>query len=252
MLTGQGLIGKLVELLATKLLSREIDLALDDRKRACRSLVELYFCIDGLEDVTARFIEELQGVEDQTSGWRAINGMALYGRTLDSLSQRFLNAGAELYQTLTIIDPPLADALGPLYGFKHSFLLFMSDSIQVKDKDGERNRVLCYREPTERILGIDASSYYEWVKDHPLRTLSHDVHLEWPNNMLVGFEFREDFPSVEIEVSDPQAIAQFRSILEKHGEALGVAREKLRELLSKNFKVEEILYVSKYIHANGL
>lgn len=251
MLTGQGLIGKLVELLASKLLSRGIDLALDDRKRACRSLVELYFCIDGLEDITARFIEELRGVEDQTSGWRVINGVALYGRTLDSLSQRFLNAGTELYQTLAIIDPPLADALEPLYGFKYSFLLFMSDSIQVKDKDGERNRILCYRKPTERILAIDASSYYEWVKDHPLRTLSRDVPLEWPNNMLVGFDFREDFPSVEIEVSDPQAVAQFRSVLEQHGEALGVARGKLRELLSKNFKVEEILYVSKYIHANG-
>ena len=59
MLPGQGLIGKLVLLIAEKLISREVTLAFDEKKRACRAFVELYHCLDRLEELNARFIKTL-------------------------------------------------------------------------------------------------------------------------------------------------------------------------------------------------
>lgn len=252
MLTGLGLIGKLVELLASKLLSRQIDLVLDDRKRACRALVELYFCIDGLEDLTRRFVDELGEIRAPADGWRVANAVALHGSTLEALSRRFINIGPELERALSILDPPLADALGQLYAFKYSFLLFMSQSVELKEKNGERNRVLSYLKPSARILTIDMESYYNWAKDHPLRELEFDVKLEWPMNMLAQLEFEADFPEVDIELSDLGAVLEFRGILIQHCDVLGLAREKLRELISKNFKLEEVLYVSKDSRKGGL
>jgi hypothetical protein len=245
MLTGQGLIAKLVELLATKLIGRQIDLALDERKLACRSLTELYFCLDSLERLTRAFTRELSEIEDPKDGWIVANSLANHGWAIELLSKQFIVAGDDLRRTLDIVDPVLATALEPLYAFKYSFLSFIGSSAEPADKDGERNRLIRYRSPDQRILTLDIDAYYEWLRQNPPESIVWDRHLEWPMSMMLGSRFEENFPQVEIEVGNLEAVRAFGDILITHGAALGTARELLRSLIAKNFKLEEVLFVSK-------
>lgn len=251
MLTGQGLIGKLVEFLATKLLGRKIDLALDDRKRACRAFTEFYYCIDRLEEITSTFLNEidiaLKGTNDPTVGGSAywvINEFHNQSGAIETVSRRFLAIGSELGWAVEIFDPTLATAVDQLYRFKYSFLYFISNSIEIKDKDGKKFQLLEYKEPSPKMLKIDMDSYYDWVKQNEGEKIDRDA-VEWPINFLWFSEFEEGFTDVVFGVDDLEAARQFRDVIKTHAEALSEARKKLREFLIANFKLEEVLYVSK-------
>ena len=105
MLSGQGLIGKLVLLIAEKLISKQVALALDEKKRACRAFVELYHCLDRLEELNARFVKTLTyGTE---YGRILIGDLQILLPSVDAVSQRFLDIGNELYYALDISFAPL-------------------------------------------------------------------------------------------------------------------------------------------------
>jgi hypothetical protein len=48
MLLWQAVLGKMVEFMSTKLAERWIDLTLDEKKKACRAFVKLYFAMEQL------------------------------------------------------------------------------------------------------------------------------------------------------------------------------------------------------------
>lgn len=251
MLTGIGLIGKLVEFLATKLIGRKIDLALDDRKRACRAFTELYYCIDRLEEITSHFLNEIDlylngeagsGVEG--NAYWIINEFHNQSYAIESVSRRFLEIKAELGWAVEIFDPILAAAVDQLYRFKYSFLYFISNSIETKDKDGKKFQLLEYKKPSSKILTIDMDSYYDWVKQNQGKEVDRDA-VEWPINFLWFSEFEEGFTDVGFGVEDIEAAKQFREVIKSHAHALSEARERLREFLIANFKLDEVLYVSK-------
>lgn len=243
MLTGLGLIGKLVELLATKLIGRKIDLTLDDRRRACRAFTELYYCVDRLEEITSIFLNELDVLQGG-SAYDIINEYHNQSYSIESVSRRFLELKAELGWTLDIFDPTLAAAVEQLYRFKYSFLYFISNSIELKAQDGKGLQLLAYKDPSSKILKIDMESYYEWVKQHQGKKIDRDA-VEWPVNLLWFSEFEEGFTDVVFGVDDLEAAMHFRDVVRTHSEVLADARERLREFLIANFKLEEVLYVSK-------
>jgi hypothetical protein len=123
MLTGLGLIGKLIEFLATKLIGRRIDLSLDDRRRACRAFTELYYCVDRLEEITSIFLNELDLLQAD-SAYNIINEYHNQSDAIESVSRRFLEIKAEVGWALEVFDPTLAAALVQLYQFKYSLLYF--------------------------------------------------------------------------------------------------------------------------------
>jgi hypothetical protein len=245
MITGQGLIGKLVYFLATKLLGRQIDISLDDRKRACRAFTELYFCIEYLEELSDRILASLNEAIKTNDILYLISELHMVRKAIDSLSWRFLELGFELNWALEIFDPVLAHAVNQLYRFKFSFLHFISDSIEIKDKGGKSNNIIKYMKASKRILSIDMESYYAWIQESKDKKISDPDKLDWPIRMLEYSVFSEDFVETEIEVEDEKALTALHNIIKEHNSNLTDAREKLREFLIKNFKVEEILFVSK-------
>lgn len=97
MLTGQGLIGKLVEFLAIKLVGRKIDLALDDKRRACRAFTELYYCVDRLEEITSIFLDQIDIFLNETdnattngNAYWVINEFHNQSYSIEAVSRRFL------------------------------------------------------------------------------------------------------------------------------------------------------------------
>ena len=71
MLIGAGLLSKFVELVAGKLIGKRLDLALDEKRLACYSFVELYFIMQGFASITKRFIAQLE--ESGFEPWMTIN-----------------------------------------------------------------------------------------------------------------------------------------------------------------------------------
>jgi hypothetical protein len=60
MLTWVGFIGRLLDLLLTKVAGKQIDLALDEGKRALRLFVDLYDSVDDIVALTGTFLTRLQ------------------------------------------------------------------------------------------------------------------------------------------------------------------------------------------------
>lgn len=94
MLTGQGLIGKLVLLVAEKLIGHKLALALDEKKRTCRAFVELYHCLDRLEEINTQFITTF--TDGINRGGLLIGDLQIILPAVDGVSQRFLDVQGEL------------------------------------------------------------------------------------------------------------------------------------------------------------
>lgn len=244
MLTGQGLIGKLIEVVATKLVGRKIELSLDDRRRVCRAFTELYFCVERLEEITTLFLTEIDLATLDGNAFVIASEFYNQSHSIESVSQRFFEIGSELEWAIELYDPALAETVDQLYRFKYSFLFFISNSVEIREKDGVRNKAISYKEPSTRILRIDMDSYYDWVQQNRYKKIDRET-VEWPVRMLRFSEFEEEFPDVVFDIEDIEAAKHFLEVLKAHAVVLSEAREKLRKFLIANFKIEEILYVSK-------
>lgn len=241
LLTGQGLIGKLVLFVAEKLIGHEIALALDEKKRTCRAFVELYHCLDRLEELNSRFIPLMtDGIEQ---GGILVGDLLLILPAVDGVSQRFLDVRGELHHALTVLDPTLAESVGQLYAAKGSFLFMVAKALRYEEP-AHRNQVVEYMEPDGKILELDMDAYYEWVRSSP-KTSNYEVaKLEWPQNLLWYDETEAAFHPASLVLTDPGSLERFRKVLTDHGRVLSEARVRIREFVASKFTVEDILYVS--------
>jgi DNA-binding Xre family transcriptional regulator len=83
MIVWQGLIGKMVGFLATKLLGKKIVLLLDDRKKAARAFVKLYNAITELEQVTSLLINELNDIKKGKSKFITGRSLSFISKAID-------------------------------------------------------------------------------------------------------------------------------------------------------------------------
>lgn len=87
-------------------------------------------------------------------------------------------------------------------------------------------------------------SYYDWLKLNQGKKIDRDS-VEFPINFLYFSEFETGFTDVVFDVEDIEGAKQFRDVIKAHANALTEARKRLREFLIANFKLDEVLYVSK-------
>src|SRR5215510_1671494 len=115
MLTWQGLIGKMVDFMVGKLAGKKLDLFLDEKKKACKVFVKLYFAMEQLEEITSELLANLEpiakGEQTQLSPSFSLAEMSV---RIDNNSQNFLEAVDQLSSVLEIYDPILSSALGQL------------------------------------------------------------------------------------------------------------------------------------------
>lgn len=242
MISGQGLIGKLVLLVAEKLISHKLTIALDEKKRTCRAFVELYHCLDRLEELNVRFVNTLShGVEH---GGILIGDLEILLPSVNGVSQRFFDLRGELYYALELLDPTLAEAVHQLYAAKGSFLYLVANAIRYEGHPRDV-RLVEYDEPSPRILEIDMDAFYEWTKTSSKESTYDRCKLEWPTNLLRYGECKAGFRSSQIILDSSESLDRFRTVLIDHGSILSTARAKMREFIVSKFAVEDILYVSK-------
>lgn len=251
MLSGQGIVGKLVELLLSKIAGKKLDLLLDDRRRVCRTFAEFYFCLARLEDISTLLLTPLRDAVSSHDPSPFVIKLATVAPSLDALSQQFLDVGERLEWVVKLYDETLSRALHHLYYHKFSLLMLLSHSVELKIYPGGETTKLTYLCPSPGLLSIDMDKYYEWVKENSDRDYVEPSEIDWPIRLLETIGYNDAFARTNFHLNDHSELERFATVLETHSLILSQAKEKLRLFLVANFKIDEVFATASHFQKSG-
>lgn len=233
MITGEGLISKIVTTIISKSATKLASLAVDKRRKACRTLAKLYYALIALDEATNQFLQTF-GAFRRTSDVEAfVSTLRSHAHLWEVPSNAFIDLSRELEPGLQIIDPALARCLHFLYSSKGDFLSFLSCSIEFRHEQGVE-RLFIYR-PNKKILATDFENAYQ----ESLGAYKRGETYYWPSG---AFDYFHDFEELDVTVAEERAITELIDMIREHNRLLKQAREALRKLLAENFSIEEILF----------
>jgi hypothetical protein len=242
MLMGTGLLSKFVELVASKLIGKRLDLAMDEKRRACHTLVELYSILLGFSSIASKMVVELE--ESEFDSVTPISLIYVNHKSIQAQTVRFFDLGDDLSLTLGVVDPALAAVFDQIHHFKASVFYALSESISIPE-DGPRNQSIAYRHPSDRLLEIDMNAYYQTLE--AFRNDYWQAPSIWPDDILMSPEYSVAFTSVRFATDDKQQLIAFTDDLKLQLESLNRAAEHLRVLIKDNFTLDEVLTGSKRV-----
>jgi hypothetical protein len=234
MLTAAGVVGKVVAFIVQKVVGKLAALPFDRRRKACRSLTKLYYCVQALDDVTEQFLSALEGFRTSGDSWAVVNALNNHSHDVELATNMFVDLGNELYPGLQIIDPVLAECCHTLYITKGDFLSFLSNSIHW-DRSGPRARIVVKR-PLGQMDTVDMERLYDQVQS----AFAAGEKRYWPRTALD--DFADDFEEISIGFEDEEAARQLEDLIRRQNLRLKAAKDQLRNLLKDSFSVEEILF----------
>lgn len=135
-----------------------------------------------------------------------------------------------------IIDPALAKSLAILYSGKADFLSFLSCSIETREING--NPHLIIYKPNSKILKAD----FERAYTESQAAILKGENYYWPSGV---FDYFNDFEEFDISTASEEAAANLIQMVKEHHRLLKQASEELRNLLVKNFSVDELLFLPR-------
>jgi len=115
MLTAESIIAKVVTFVVQKTIGKLVSLPFDKRKKACRSLTKLYYCVQSLDDATESFLETFDGFRKSGNAQALVHALNSRSRDIELATNMFIDLGQELEAGLELIDPTLALCCQALY-----------------------------------------------------------------------------------------------------------------------------------------
>lgn len=234
MLTAEGIVGKVVSFIVDKTASKLIDLAFDKRKKACRALTKLYYCVQALDDVTEDFYQTLIDFESDGNPAAMVHALNNNRYKIELATNMFIDLGWELEPGIEIIDPVLAHCCNSLYKSKFDFLTYMSNSIEW-DRSVEKSQ-LKVKVPNDKMLFVELDGQYEKISV----ALAKGEKFSWPSTALDYII--DNIEIITISFEDKLAAKRLKDHIDKHRIILRQAKESLRNLLKNNFTIEELLF----------
>jgi hypothetical protein len=236
MLTAESVIGQIVSFIVKKTLARVVGLPFDKRRKACRSLTKLYYCVQALDDVTENFLQTLRDFEKSGNARAVVNALNNHAHEVELATNMFVDLGHELYGGLEIIDPALAQCCNALYITKFDFLTFMSNSIHW-DRSKSPPKIIVKRS-LGKIESVDMDVMYSLTEN----AIQAGEKYYWPSSVFD--DFSSDFEDISIDFEDEEAAIQLRDMIVRQNATLKDAKEKLRNLIKDSFSIEEVLFQS--------
>jgi|GEM_PF-1221178 len=234
MFTGEGVVAKIASFVVEKAGEKLLDLSFDKRRKACRSLTKLYFCLQTLDDVTEKMLETFDDFKANGDADAFVNALRSHSYEVGIATNMFVDLGVELQFGLDIIDPVLARCCSTLYVGKYDFLTYMSNSIKFEGY-GRESKVTIKR-PRGKMETVNMEDMYKQTKT----SMEAGEVYYWPESALDNFA--EDFEDVSIGFEDEEAARQLREMIVQQNKLLKVAKARVRRLLKDNFSVDEILF----------
>lgn len=236
MITAGTVVGKFVGFIAGKAASRVASLALDKRRKACRALTKLYFCVSALDEACGEVLRTFEDFRSDGDAFGLVNALNNHMHEIAHASDMFIDLGYELEPGLEIIDPALAATCNTLYRGKGDFLSFLSDSVKW-DRSGEKPKITI-KSPTGHMDAVNLDAVYQESQV----ALGAGEKTYWPRSALD--DFRDGFESISVGWDDEEAARIVSEMLASQKASLAEAREKLRTLLAEKFSIDEVLFQS--------
>jgi hypothetical protein len=235
-LTAEGVVGKIVIFLVERGVRRLGALSGDRRRKACRSLTKLYFCVQYLDEVTEEFIKTFSDFAASGDAIAVMNALSNHGRQIEFATNNFIDLGTELQGGLEILDPALASCCHALFVGKYDFLSFMSNAIVVDRSTAPPSYLI--KVPEGRLELVDMSGMYESAE----KAMQAGEKFYWPVSAFDDFE--GDFFDMTIGRDNRDVATKLMEMITCQNKILKDARERLRNLIAQRFSVEEVLFQS--------
>lgn len=236
MITAEMIVGKITLFICQKATGAILKLPFDKRRRACRSLTKLYYCLQGLDDVTESIFQhvqmQMQHSKHTGPAFVVMSALSAHLYEIELATNMFLDLGNELYSGLEILDPALAQCCDALYISKGDFLTQMSKAI-AWEGPGHSGRVII-KMPRETVDLPELENTYSKAA----AALQYGELLYWPDTLGLT----EDRGEIILSWEDSVSAERFIKKIAQHREVLIDAKNKLRELLKSSFSIEEVLF----------
>lgn len=236
MITAEGIVAKIVSFIIEKTVGKITSLTFDKRKKACRVLTKLYYCVQSLDDVTESFLKTFDDFRQSGNADAFVNALNNHSRDIELATNMFIDLSQELDSGLELIDPALARCCHTIYMGKFDFLSFMSNSIRW-DRSGKKPKIVLKR-PKGLMELADMESMYKLSKE----ALEAGVKHYWPASTFD--DFRQDFDDISIGFEDEATASELHKMILQQNKLLKLAKEHLRTLIKNSFSIEEILFQS--------
>ena len=199
MITAESVVAKIVTFIVQKTLGKIVSLPFDKRKKACRALTKLYYCVQSLDDVTESFLETYKCHCDSGKADGLVHALNNHMRDVELATNMFIDLSQELDPGLELIDPALARCCHALYMGKSDFLSFMSNSVHW-DRSVPKPCIVLKR-PQGRMELADMERMYKLSKEAIEAGEKH----YWPVSTFD--EFGQDFKDISVGFED-EAVAE--------------------------------------------
>lgn len=234
MITAGTVVEKIAGFIAGKVATHIASLAIDKRRKACRALTKLYFCVSALDEACEDILREFEDFRSNKAAFGLVNALNNHKHEVEHATNMFIDLSYELKAGLQIIDPALAATCHTLYRGKFDFLSFLSNSI-TWDRQEEKPRILI-KAPTGRMDAVDLKTLYQ----ESLVALGAGEKFYWPESSLD--DFQDGFETISIGWDDEKTAKTVHKMLAVQKTALTNARESLRSLLAEKFSIHEVLF----------
>jgi len=265
-----GFIGKLVEFMATKLIGKRLDLALDKKKKACKTFLAFLDSLSQLERLFGDFVKYIESfVAGKNSHIYRVHLERVTGE-LAKASRDFLENIEALGQVIYLYDSNLARLFSRMMHVKFGLTLVASQFFQsvtdeydlrsdVADLDDRQPvmrfdrlavdnpyyRGLDFTLPSEELMRLNLNEAYDKIVSES-DDLTPDGFLIFgtraSTDILLNL-VRHKYIEKRIGPDDIDVLIDLYPTLKSHQEVLRKARESLREFIRKNFSLEDLLYV---------
>lgn len=236
MITWGELICRFLGFMVEKVTGKEIELTMDNRRKAAKQFLNLYHTVTELEVLSKELVIEVRYMSREDEATTVTEWLRNISYAVDETSQRFLESTQGLRTVLQIYDPALAETVSDLEANKFSFLLEAANGFKVLNE--KESREIEYTYPTKDVSRDSLLRSYQWYLSHPLDGVGQT---EWPEDVLLNFVVLDDVKSERVKLDDPDAMLRFATLLEHHVQSLTVARESLAELIRQRFSLEDLL-----------
>ena len=249
MLTWVGFIGKLIDLVVTKIIGKQVDLKLDDRKRAARAFLGLHDALTTLGAIVSEFLAYVQPVLEGTQPrlYRA-KGRDLATRG-DAASRSLVEALHRLHRVIGIYDPQLALFLRGIVRGKKDMLMGFPPTTSFASKmrfelapNPESVFAIRYSAPAKALMEANLEDSYAAASRIAERLGSggSDWIDAWPDDVLLSLV---EGGSVEGWIPD-NGVTQIRELHEmvsRYAPLFAAAQEQLEGFIRKTFAIEDLL-----------
>lgn len=262
MISWIGFIGDLTSFIMEKVKDKKPEISLEQKKQIGRKFYDYYESIERLEMLTIEFFKFISPVVDGKKSRLYSNWTNGLDRKFQIESENFRNRFNEIRPILSYYEPNLHLMFSRFQSLKEIRLSYLSlKKTEALNKmrfefnmENSTLKSLEYTIPSDELIGVDFQKIFDKfgvIEIDRLENLRYMANIIKENDFLNNFEKPYDAISGLIEgkyepeivnPSEVEKIKQLNDLLKKKLKIYSISRQALREFITNNFSLGDLLY----------